>query len=108
MDMTGGERELTHQIRQTVQFLSHQTALVPPPRDFPVHKIEEQPKRHERQRRPDISECLRGPETVSHRAENRHEAAETYGRRSGQVVGWVERISEWSMRGTKRGTRAYR
>lgn len=35
------KRGTAYQISQGIQLLSHQTALLPPPRNLPVHKVEE-------------------------------------------------------------------
>jgi hypothetical protein len=61
-----GQEERAYQIRQGIKLLPHQTALLPPSRDLPVHEIEEQPKRHESQRRPEICMCRWRAETISH------------------------------------------
>lgn len=71
-------RGKTNQISKRIKLLPHQATLPPPPRNLPVHEIEKQPKRHERQRRPQVSVCARGPETVAHGGEDGHDAAETW------------------------------
>ena len=68
----------TYQIRQRIQLLPHQTALTPPPRDLPIHKVEEEPKRHECQRCPYVAIGVWGAETVAHGGEDGHETAEAW------------------------------
>jgi hypothetical protein len=70
-------RVTTYQISQRIQFLSHQTALFPPPRNLPIHEVEEQAKRHKRKRSPEITEGTRLAETIPHRRKDRHYATET-------------------------------
>lgn len=43
-----------YQICQRIKFLTHHTTLLSPSRDFPIHKVEKQAKRHESQRIPQI------------------------------------------------------
>lgn len=68
----------TYQIRQRIQLLPHQTALTPPPRDLPIHKVEEEPERHECQRCPYVTVGVWGPETVAHGREDGHETAKAW------------------------------
>ena len=67
----------TYQIRQTIQLLPHQAALVPPPSYLAVHEIKEQPERHESQSGPHVTVGVGGTEAVPHRAKYGHEAAKT-------------------------------
>jgi hypothetical protein len=60
-----GKRK-THQIGQRIQFLAHQTALLPPPRNLPVHKVEEQAEGHKHQRGPKITVGTGLAETIPH------------------------------------------
>jgi hypothetical protein len=61
-----GPEKKTYQISQRVQFLAHQTTLLPPSRNLPIHKVKEQAERHERQRSPEISVVIRLAETIPH------------------------------------------
>jgi len=71
-------RRETYQIRQRIQFLSHERRFVPPPGNFAIHKVEEKSKGHERERCPQISIVVRVTKTVTHRREDGHDSAETY------------------------------
>ncbi|KAI4210193.1 MAG: hypothetical protein LQ351_006947 [Letrouitia transgressa] len=85
----------TNQISQRVQLLTHQTALLPPPRNFSVHEIEEEAKGHEREGCPYWAVCIRGSEAVAHGREDRHEAAEACqkgGRKGKSVKGVIGMI----------------
>ena len=68
----------TYQIRQRIQLLPHQTALTPPPRDLPIHKVEEEPERHECQRCPYVTVGVWGAKTVAHGREDGHETAKAW------------------------------
>lgn len=92
----------THQIRQRIQLRAHQTTLLPPPCDLAIEKVEEQPKRHEAQREPEV-ERARGVDAVPHGGGDGHEAAEAVheGDEVGEVVGadqtevvWVGRVED--------------
>ncbi len=72
------EESTTYQIRQRIQLLSHQTALAPPPRNLPIHKVKKQAKRHESQSSPDWSIGVRGSEAESHGADDGHETTESW------------------------------
>lgn len=79
----------TYQIRQRIKLLPHQAALVPPSRDLAIEEIEEQPKRHERQRHPYVGRLVRRAHAVAHRGEDGHDAAEAVHERDeiSEVVG---------------------
>lgn len=66
----------SYQISQRIQLLSHQTTLLSPPRDFAVHEVEKQAEGDEGQRDVDGAIGCRGAETVAHRGQDGHEAAE--------------------------------
>ena len=69
----------TYQIGEGVQFLAHQTSLLPPARDFPIHKVEEETERDEAQSQVEIC-VVRWVilYAVTKRGEDGHDTAETY------------------------------
>ena len=73
------ESLVTYQVRQRIQFLTHETAPLPPSRNFSVHEVEEKPKGHEGERRPYGCVRIRRTKAIPHGAENGHEATEAYG-----------------------------
>jgi hypothetical protein len=57
----------TYQISQRVKLLTHQTTLVPPPRNPSIEEIKEHAKREEVQRHPDIFVVVRIAKAVPER-----------------------------------------
>jgi hypothetical protein len=68
----------TYQIGQRVQLLPHHAAFLPPARHLAVHEVEEETKREEGQRGPEIAERRRFAEAVAHRREDGHDATEPW------------------------------
>lgn len=67
---------MTYEISQGVEFLPHETALLPPPRDFAVHEVEEEAEGHEGEGEPHGGVGGGGTEAVAHGGEDGHETAE--------------------------------
>jgi len=44
----------TYQVSKRIQLLAHETSPLPPPRNFSIHKVEEQTERYEAQRKVEI------------------------------------------------------
>lgn len=72
----------TYQIRKTIQFLSHHTALLPPARNLAIHEIEEQAKGQESQGGVHVSERGGIAEAVAQGGEDGHDPAEAYNLRA--------------------------
>ncbi len=67
-----------YQVRQRIQLLTHQTTLLPPPCNLPIHEIEEQAEGHKGQRSPEVGVCGWGSKTVSHGREDGHNPAKAW------------------------------
>ena len=78
---------ITYQIRQRIQLLPHQTALLPPPRHHTIKEVEEHAQRHEGEGEPEAA-GVAGVDAVAHGGGDGHEAAEAVHERDevGQVV----------------------
>lgn len=67
----------TYKIRKRIQFLAHQTRLLPPPRHLAVHEVEEQAQRYEAQRPVQIRVVVHVIlDAVAQRREDGHYTAE--------------------------------
>lgn len=70
----------TYQVCERVQLLSHETALLPPPRNLAVKSIKEEAKRQETQRQPEMTERVGVAQAIAQGGEYRHDAAEAWSR----------------------------
>jgi hypothetical protein len=78
--MKGEIKRIAYQVRQRVQFLSHETGLLPPPRDFTIHKVEEETERDEGEGPVQVGVVCRVVlHAVAEGGEHGHDAAEAYG-----------------------------
>ena len=72
----GEKRGRTNQISKTIQFLPHQTTLLPPPCHLAVHEVEEQAGGYEGESDVDVCVGAGRVEAVAEGGEDGHEAAE--------------------------------
>lgn len=81
-----------YQIRERVQLLTHETALLPPSRNLSVKEVEEQAEWHECKRNPEVARVLRRAQAVPHGELYAHDAAEAVheGDQIREVIGAYE------------------
>lgn len=72
----GGFWEGAYEVSERVEFLAHETGLLPPARDLAVHEVEEQAERDEAEGEVEVGVVVRVVlDAVAERGEDGHDAA---------------------------------